>query len=62
MNREEWTYPQKCEVLTVTGSTILGRKVSILGSKIIRTFETIPAKTLTPNADFRNKYMLSHEL
>ena len=41
MNGEEWTYKQKNEASTVTGSTILGRSVGTVGIKIIRALEKI---------------------
>ena len=61
MNRAEWTYPQKSEVSTMTGSAILGKQADSVGTKIIRTLDIIRAKNLIPNAVLRNKYLSSHE-
>ena len=44
MNREEWTYPQKSEVSTVTGSVTLGWWAGTVDSKVIRALEIIRAK------------------
>ena len=62
MYRKGWTYQQKSEVSTVTGSATLSWWVSTMSSKIIRALVIIRVKNLIPNEFLRDKYLSSQEL